>query len=168
MFSYLVKLVYNILHPWPNIEIPKYAIYALQLENNKYYVGKTLDINTRIRDHFDGSGSAWTQKYKPIEIHAIKYNCDSFDEDKYVKIMMARYGIFNVRGGSYSKINLDTYSIDLLEKEINGAVDNCFNCGKKHFIDKCPALQTCYRCGRTNHYSNKCYAKTDVTGKLLA
>ena len=37
----------------------------LQLENNKYYVGKTTNLDFRIEQHFNSSGSQWTKKYKP-------------------------------------------------------------------------------------------------------
>ena len=53
-------------------------IYILKLENEKYYIGKTDDPNTRIKLHFDGNGSAWTKKYKPIKIIDQFHNCDSF------------------------------------------------------------------------------------------
>ena len=41
-------------------------IYILQLENNKYYIGKTNNPSFRINDHFTGKGSAWTSIHKPI------------------------------------------------------------------------------------------------------
>ena len=35
-------------------------IYILELENNKYYVGKTTNPNFRLEQHFNNSGSHWT------------------------------------------------------------------------------------------------------------
>ena len=58
-------------------------IYILQLINNKYYVGKTIDPNFRLDQHFNSDGSIWTRKYKPIKVVEIIPNCDNFDEDKY-------------------------------------------------------------------------------------
>ena len=40
------------------------TVYILKLEDNKYYVGKTKNINKRILDHFTDCGSEWTRKYK--------------------------------------------------------------------------------------------------------
>ena len=30
-----------------------------------------------------------------------------------------------------------------------------------------PKKNECYRCGRSGHYSNNCYAKTDIDGNYL-
>jgi predicted GIY-YIG superfamily endonuclease len=35
-------------------------IYLLELENNKYYVGKTSKPDFRLEQHFNSSGSQWT------------------------------------------------------------------------------------------------------------
>ena len=67
-------------------------IYVLQLENNKYYIGKTKEPNFRINNHFNANGSSWTRKYKPLKVLKIIPDCDDFDEDKYVKIYMKKYG----------------------------------------------------------------------------
>lgn len=72
-----------------------------------------------------------------------------FDEDKYVKEYMAKYGIDNVRGGTYSNIVLDANSIAVLEKEI------------------WHSKNLCTRCGRDSHYIKECYAKTDVDGAII-
>jgi len=113
-------------------------IYIIKLEDNKYYVGKTNNLERRKQEHINGNASAWTNKYKPISIEKIIYDTSSFDEDKYTKEYMAKYGIDNVRGGSYTKINLDDEQKELLQREIDGANDVCYNCGKKnHFIKDC-------------------------------
>jgi predicted GIY-YIG superfamily endonuclease len=41
-------------------------IYILKLEHNKYYIGKTNNVNKRLNDHMSNNGSQWTKKYKPI------------------------------------------------------------------------------------------------------
>jgi len=113
-------------------------IYILKLENNKYYIGKTDNPEIRLNSHFNLNGSEWTKKYKPIEIIQIIPNCDNYDEDKYTKIYMDKFGIDNVRGGSYVKLELDTNTIKFLEKESIGTNDKCFNCGiKGHFAKDC-------------------------------
>jgi hypothetical protein len=117
-------------------------IYVLKLEQNKYYIGKTNNINIRLNDHMSGNGSQWTKKYKPIEITEVIPNCDDFDEDKYTKIYMNKFGIYNVRGGSYTKIVLSKEEISLLEKEITGSTDKCYNCNKPgHFSKECNLLE---------------------------
>ena len=39
------------------------TIYCLQLENEKYYVGRTGQKEFRIDSHSKGMGSQWTIKY---------------------------------------------------------------------------------------------------------
>ena len=113
-------------------------IYILLLQSNKYYVGKTTNPEFRIESHFNSNGSVWTQKYNPIEVIEIIENCDSFDEDKYVLKYMNSKGIDNVRGGSFSQIELSDEQIELINKMLRGANDECFNCGESgHFSKEC-------------------------------
>lgn len=156
-------------------------IYTLLCEQNKYYIGKSKKINIRIEDHFDDKGSAWTKLYKPIDILEIKLNCDSFDEDKITLQYMQKFGINNVRGGSFTKIHLDDNDHKIITKMINGASDKCHLCGKQgHFINDCsdknklhkPKIKSkkedkCYRCHRLGHYIENCYAQTDSKGNNL-
>ena len=131
-------------------------IYVLQLKNNKYYVGKTKNPNFRIDQHFNNNGSAWTTKYHPIKIFKIYKNCDDYDEDKYTKKYMSKFGINNVRGGSYTKIKLDNKMIDSIELEINSANDKCFICNKKdHFASSCPEKQSAESNYDTNEESDE-------------
>ena len=95
---------------------PMIYIYILRLQNNKYYVGKTKYPNFRLEQHFNSTASTWTTKYKPIEVVDI-IKGDAFDEDKYTKIYMAKYGILNVRGGSYCTVELTR---DIIEATIIG------------------------------------------------
>jgi hypothetical protein len=113
-------------------------IYVLKLEKNKYYIGKTDNPNIRLNAHFKCNGSEWTKKYNPLEIIEIIPDCDKYDEDKYTKIYMDKYGIDNVRGGSYVKLELDTDTIKFLQKESIATNDKCFNCGMNgHFSKDC-------------------------------
>ena len=105
-------------------------------------------------------------------------NCDDYDEDKITKKYMSLYGIKNVRGGSYTKINLEEWQIKTLEHEIKGSNDLCFTCGKsEHFASDCDGCKNkinksnnyvCYRCGRSGHKSHDCYAKTTIDGNELS
>ena len=113
-------------------------IYTLQLEQKKYYVGKTNNPDFRINDHFNSNGSVWTKMYKPIKVLELIENCDDYDEDKYTRIYMDKYGIDNVRGGSFVSIDLDKSSIEHLTKMSNGTNNRCFKCGQEgHFAKEC-------------------------------
>lgn len=129
-------------------------IYVLELEQGKYYVGRTIDVKKRWKEHKLGIGAKWTKIYKPKQIIDIKYNADCFDEDKYVKIYMDKYGIDNVRGGSYSSIKL-TYEKNILAKEIKTAKNQCFECGGPLF-------------GPNGHFEKNCPSKKNSKKKSLA
>jgi hypothetical protein len=113
------------------------------------YIGKTKNIEKRWNEHLSGEGSGWTKKYKPTFLMKIIVSTSYFDEDKYVKEYMAKYGIENVRGGTYSNIVLDDNSILVLEKEI------------RH------SKNLCTRCGRDTHFIKDCYANTNSNGSII-
>ena len=93
-------------------------IYILELQENKFYVGKTNNPNFRLNRHFNSNGSVWTKKYKPIKVKDLINNCGDFDEQKYTLRCMKDYGIDNVRGGPWCEININKYKTENI----------CFNC----------------------------------------
>ena len=114
------------------------TIYVLKCRLHKYYVGKTnKSINKRYKQHVKGKGSAWTRKYKPVKL--LKYSTgDSFDEDKITLQYMKKYGIDNVRGGSFCQCKLTKNDEETIIKMINSSTDRCYKCGEKgHFANKC-------------------------------
>lgn len=114
------------------------TVYVLKLNNDKYYVGRTSDLAKRIEYHKNGNGSAWTKKYGFVKLMKSMVIDSPFYEDMMVKMMMQKYGIENVRGGSYSQIWLPKDQYLSLQREIRGAGDQCFKCGGGHFIKDCP------------------------------
>jgi predicted GIY-YIG superfamily endonuclease len=116
-------------------------IYALQLEQGKYYIGKTHrseGSELRFQEHLSGRGSEWTKFYKPISIIESYEHHSTFEEDVLTKKYMMKYGIENVRGGSYTKIDLEEWQVKSLEHEFKSVNDKCFKCGKSgHFAKDC-------------------------------
>jgi cellular nucleic acid-binding protein len=113
-------------------------IYIFKLENNKYYVGKSNDQEMRTLAQIINSDNIWIKKNKPIAIEEIINNVCPFDEDRYTFQYMDKYGIDNVRGGSYVTEELDSLQRFNIKKSIWDLKDCCSNCGRKgHFKKKC-------------------------------
>jgi len=150
-------------------------LYILQLENGKYYVGKTTDVKKRFDQHVCGNGAEWTKLHRPIKLLETRRIASEHDENNKTKDMMKTYGIDNVRGGSYCQIVLTDAIKKTLQTEIRGTSDTCFNCGENgHFVKDCPSNAseddddaTCYRCGRETHLEKDCCRYTDVTGAYI-
>jgi predicted GIY-YIG superfamily endonuclease len=124
-------------------------VYALRLENDKWYIGKTRDLEKRYQEHETGPGSSWTSLHKPIDIEEKLEDASDFDEDKLTKQYMAKYGINNVRGGSYVQLELNMWQIHNIRREIWTATDRC------------------NICGRSSHFAQDCYAKVNVYGENI-
>ncbi len=125
-------------------------VYILELESNKYYIGRTVDPEYSLAKFITGPGSIninnidctliWYIKYKPIRMREIISGCDMFDENKYVLKYMSIFGIDNVRGGSFSSIILKDSEYILISKMLKESYDGCFYCGEcDHYIKNCPS-----------------------------
>ena len=137
-------------------------IYILQLEQGKYYIGKTNNPQFRIESHFNFNGSAWTKKYKPTKVLELIPDCDEYDEDKYTRKYMDKYGINNVRGGSFCEIKLNENNIATLNQMSNGTNNRCFVCGsEEHFAKDCNKKEKPIKIDKSNEKSNeKCDCAT--------
>ena len=141
-------------------------IYILKLKNEKYYIGKSRNKHTvykRIKQHHTYRGSVWTKKYKPqkiIDIIEFKEN-EKFIEDKIVFDYMNKYGIENVRGGSFCQIKLKEEEKNLIKKIIQTEEDRCFYCNSsKHLVNNCIKY-------RNRNRKNKGEKVEEIKDKLL-
>jgi hypothetical protein len=129
--------------------MPTTNIYILKLQGGRYYIGKSDNVSKRYEQHLNGVGSSWTNKYRPISVDKIIPNASPFDEDKYTKEYMSKYGMDKVRGGSYVNVELDDFQKHSINTEIWGAKD------------------LCKQCGRDGHFVKDCYATKDVSGNAI-
>lgn len=106
-------------------------VVILLLENNKYYIEKTINNNFNLETYANSNKCLWIQKYKPIKIIDIITICDNITNDKckiecrdicedvcediYINFYMMNYGIDNIRGGKYSNIELNKEELQSLK-----------------------------------------------------
>jgi len=160
------------------------SIYILKLQHGKYYIGKSADSVKRYQKHITGAGSSWTRLHNPVSLIETRPERSPLDEDTVTKEYMFKYGIDNVRGGSYVTIELSAAQHRLIQKEFWSAKGLCTQCGKVgHFVKDCYARveeeseeeeseeeseeEGCFRCGRESHFVKDCYARTDKYGNKI-
>ena len=90
-----------------------HVTYVLELEEKKYYVGVTYNFNMRYAQHLSGVGAQWTKLYKPTKILEVIYDPSETETETTLRYMKL-FGIKNVRGGDYSKINMSDKTYKLL------------------------------------------------------
>ena len=132
-------------------------IYILRLstdDNNthKYYVGKTVrEPKIRFQEHISGyKEAAWIHKYPIVYkwyfmLFKINDNKYSGIEDLYKYHLMAKYGIDNVRGGSFCELVLSVIAREFILGEIDSILDCCRQCYKTgHKMSACPNCSICF------------------------
>lgn len=142
-------------------------IYVLELQGKKYYVGKTNHTFRRFSQHKTGSGAKWTQKHKVKDLFAFHKDMKDSDENKITIQMMKKYGVRNVRGGSWTKVNMTEAEIKRLENKINARGRRRRTTQTSQIKARASKKKLCTRCGRTSHTVEKCYARFHSNGKSL-
>lgn len=130
-----------------------YTVYVVKLSGNHWYVGCTTNMTEREIQHRSGRGSAWTSKFKfrtMTELHTFtdKSAALVYEDTKTIE-MMGRHGVDNVRGARYRKVVLDDVTLADIDERLAHVPSNC------------------YRCGRTGHYAERCYARYHKNGQLI-
>jgi len=78
------------------------GVYILELEGGHYYVGHSSNIDKRIMSHFEGKGSEWTKKHRPVKVCSRHPNATLEDENLITKALMSTHGTDKVRGGGFT------------------------------------------------------------------
>lgn len=86
-----------------NIDLTKSYVYVLELEDNRYYIGRTSNFIQRMKDHFIEGGSIYTKKYKPIKIKEVIEETSCCGERDKTLEYMELYGWENVRGYTWCR-----------------------------------------------------------------
>ena len=121
----------------PNNHSKFFTIYVLRLRHKCIYVGKTNNLQQRLKTHNLGGGPHWTRIHKPIEVIFSINTDDPYMEDKITKELVAEFGEEYVRGGSYTDPDCTDFNDE--EKEYCTANNLCFICHDcDHFTTDCP------------------------------
>lgn len=142
-------------------------VYVLSLENDKYYVGKTDNLDRRLFEHLNGQGrsASWTKKYKPLRVVETYDEAGGLEEDKVTLAYMIQYGIDNVRGGPYVSTVLSKETRAHITHRARMACDLCAVCGSKdHFMKHCKKKRAtiktrngiCGKCNSCDHFTEDC------------
>jgi len=119
-------------------------LYTLQLEEGKYYIGITNNPDFILENHIPNK---WTNKYKPLEV--IEFE-ESVDEYLFTVFRINSYGINNVRGFLFERIELNTSEIKHLEKSFF-PLKLILEDIEGEYIDN-----VCNICGMDGHYEEGC------------
>lgn len=99
------------------------------------------------------NGSKWTKKYPVVDLYDFHPRMKASDENRITREMMRKFGVANVRGGSWTKVNMTKSEIARLEAKLK----------QKTLV----STKKCTRCGRDSHTKSKCYARTHKNGSRL-
>ena len=157
-------------------------IYVLKCQKEKFFVGKTYNVQIEYNEHLDGTFCEITKEYKPYDIDCIFELSDKITLYSVIAKYCNKYGTKNIYF-----LDIDTKKIKKLQKDDN---KKCV-CDQEHWLTSCP-LNTkdkfwtmilnnvvnklsqkfhqsgiCCRCGRYGHNDVECYAKIHIEGYNL-
>ena len=141
-------------------------IYVLLLEHRKLYVGYSeRPIGDRFIEHFNYRASKWTSMHQPVQVFEF-HEGGKQDENELTLKMMEKYGWWNVRGGSWCQVDMQTCPKALLNRQ---GVQLPIPIKQDRVVSKktIRKIESCSRCGRNSHTAIKCYAKRHIKGNEL-
>jgi predicted GIY-YIG superfamily endonuclease len=160
-------------------------IYILKCQKEKYYIGKTYNVQIEYNEHLDGSFCNFTKEFKPCDIDGI------FEVDKNIsnlELVIAKY----VNKYDKKSISFKETDIKLIKKILKTINNKCICDSESHWLDSCKLnlkdefwskmfnkmlnnftkncreSNICCRCGRFGHFLDQCYAKKHNDGYNLS
>jgi len=94
------------------------VLYVLRLQNEKWYIGRSSNLERRFEQHMNGTGAKWTVLHVPINIHESRPLVSDEDEDLVTLEYMKQYGIYNVRGGSFCAVEFRPWHVRDIKKRL--------------------------------------------------
>ena len=113
-------------------------LYVIELNCQKFYISTTnntvreLDnyVNYLKMNQHVKTGIDWIDKYRPIGIYQIVPNATDNDLKKFVIRYLDIYGINQVRGWEYTRINLTIKEHMSIMREVLSSIPFCLECNK--------------------------------------
>ena len=155
-------------------------IYVLKCQKDKYFIGKTYNVQIDYNEHLDGTFCDFTKEYKPCDIETIFEVIPEISLELVISKYINKYDKKNI-----CFIETDLKQVKKLLKENNSS---CVCLSSEHFLDKCSKnlkddfwskmfnkmvkkmvkncndSNICCRCGRFGHFMDQCYAKKHADG----
>ena len=105
------------------------GVYVLKCEDDKWYVGCSVDVGRRINEHSTGHGSLWTKRHLPEEIVNVIPCDEDYErmtelEDHLTLRYMERESWRDVRGGVWWHPAQSAPPEPLHDDAENGTVDS--------------------------------------------
>ena len=123
------------------------GVYTLQDAHGRVYVGKSFNVNKRIAEHMQGSGTTFLSNphtgltQLQTATSGSKNDLESWERAETLTQMYSK-GIRNVRGWMFTTSSLS-------EQQVQDA-----------FGQICEKFDLCRRCGRNSHFISQCFANT--------
>lgn len=163
-------------------------VYVLELQHGCAYVGQTENMAARLEEHRAGGGSGWTTLHPPVGIlqqrDVPKAQANGLETELTARLMLER-GVQKVRGAGLSLsreytrddaqlvITTIGHALDLDYGDVEEMIAPQLGLGRREAVvarpirAAPPRADACFRCGRTGHWANQCYARTAVGGHML-
>lgn len=106
--------------PEKQLKVKVHYLYALRLDNGKYYIGMTTNVKNRIEQHIEGKGAGFTKRHHPTHLVTCfpLGRSTPFEAKHAEKVLtieyMLKFGPENVRGGKWLQENNSKYSMQEL------------------------------------------------------